>query len=217
MISIVLLSVSIIYYHRSNLKLININKKCIANEYRPLSFFKNSRFQSDMCYKAFFIHPNVQESFNIFIKLAPDILLTISKADKRFNELIIQASDSYIDKAVILSELNEIDNLLIKFVDATHSILKKMHLDQINILNENHDVIRIEPDLIYLYIDLINTFYELSDSHSDINCILLAKLLDKYPDLTWDYINTTSKIIYILYINIITYSNMLNENIFIYE
>ena len=206
------------YKVRLRLKEIESKKTIDINRYIPLNSYRTQYFPSEIKYKAFFIYKSIEEAFNIFIKLSPSIISTLSKADRRITEFGNEIDNPLVTVDMLRNEINEIDIILTEFVSVSYRMLEKMNECGIDKINEdNYNINEVDSKLIQAYMSAVNTFKDLSDTHSSLNSTIHNKLLDKYPDLVEPFRSATDKVVYILFINLVSYSNKLDENIFVYN
>ena len=158
----------------------------------------------------------MEEVFGIFIKLSPSMIATLTKADKRiltFKKLI---ADPLVTEDDIRKEIESVNELLDALIKTSHSMIEKLE-DLIVKDRLDDSVVWMDPDIIRVYTQSVNTLTELTNNHSIINFEIHNRLVDKYPNLVEPFRIIAGKITYIFFINLISYSNKIDENLYAYN
>ena len=165
--------------------------------------------------KDFFINDYMEEAFNIFLKLSPAMISTLTKADRRLLSLKTMIENDMLFEADIKIEIETIDNLLDMFVKVSHQMIEKLEeVTSTSHLNISYS--QLPRESVESYAAAVNVLLELADNHSDINYDIHCRLLNKYPDLIEPFRIISGKITYLLFINLISYSNKIDENVFLF-
>ena len=213
-----------VHYVRVKIKYNSImNKSVPTKKYLDLSkgaalcAIRNQYFPVDyMNHRDFFINDYMEEAFNIFLKLSPSMISTLTKADRRLITFKSMIDNDMMTEADLKIEIENIDKLLDTFVQVSHQMIEKLE----EVINNPHldmSSSQLSSSAIEAYMASVNVLIELTDNHSDINYEIHYKLSKKYPDLVEPFRIIAGKITYLLFINLISYSNKIDENIFIYE
>lgn len=182
----------------------------------PFYLIRSQYFPDDLKYNAFFINANMEEAFNIFIKLIPSIIETLTKADKRILSLKPWIEDSATSEEELREEITKIDNILDELIKVSHSMIEKLE-EVITKDRSDPSPVWMDPEMIQVYTQMVNTLTELTNNHSIINFEIHNQLAPKYPELVEPFRIIAGKITYIFFISLISYSSKLDENLFAYN
>lgn len=179
----------------------------IRNQYFPLECI-----DYDCC----FISEYMEEAFNIFLKLSPSMISTLTKADRRIVNLKSLINNDSFSEVDIKNEIDNIDELLDLFIKVSHQMIEKLE-EVASACYSDFSSSQVRPEAINAYIGSVNILSEIADNHSVINYEIHCMLLNKYPNLIEPFRIIAGKITYLLFINLISYSNKIDENLFIYK
>ena len=182
----------------------------------PFYLIRSQYFPDDLTYNAFFINAHMEEAFNMFIKLIPSIIETLTKADKRILTLKPLIEDTTTSEEEIREEITRIDHILDELIKVSHSMIEKLE-EVITKDRSDPSPTWMDPEVIQVYTEMVNTLTELTNNHSIINFEIHNKLAPKYPDLVEPFRIIAGKITYIFFISLISYSSKLDENLFAYN
>ena len=179
----------------------------IRNQYFPRDVFTDNDF---------YIHGFMAEVFNIFTRLSPSIISTLTKVERRMIALKVVIENPMIDENFIKTEIENIDTILNELVKASHSMIEKLEEYSIDINPEiEHNKVKLNSDAVRAYMNAVNILADLTDNHSILNYEIHAKLVTKYPDLIEPFRIISGKVTYLFFVNLISYSNKIDQNIFI--
>lgn len=179
----------------------------IRNQYFPIEDIKN---------QSFFINDDMEEAFNVFLKLSPTMISTLTKADRRLVNLKAMIDSESLVETDLKHEIDSIDILLDQFIQVSHQMIEK--LEEVISSNENNlSSSQISIDAVNAYMGAVNVLSDLTENHSVINYQTHYKLSKKYPNLVEPFRIIAGKITYLFFINLITYSNKIDENIILYN
>ena len=177
----------------------------IRNQYFPIE-----SIDFDSC----FIGEYMEEAFNIFLKLSPAMISTLTKADRRIINLKSIINNDSFSEDDVKNEIDNIDELLDLFIKVSHQMIEK--LEEVTSASYSEiSLSQVRPEAINAYIGSVNILTEIADNHSVINYEIHCMLLNKYPNLIEPFRIIAGKITYLLFINLISYSNKIDENLFI--
>lgn len=185
---------------------------------RSVPFYKirNQYFPTELKYKEFFIHENMEEAFNIFLKLSPSMISTLSKADRRIIAIKNLIDNPMTTEDQLRVEIDNIDKNLDVFVQVSHRMIEKLE-EVISQVGAEMKPSKLESDAVEAYMGAVNVLVELTDDHSVINYQTHYKLVKMYPNLVEPFRVITGKMTYLFFINLISYSNKIDENLFLYN
>lgn len=182
----------------------------------PLYMFRDQYFPEDIKYTACFINNFADEAFNIFIKISPSMILTLTKIEKRMLIIRNNLASSNFNKENIQAEIDAINKNLDYLISASNTMMEKMKNIFTN-ANSYISTLKINNDLLDGYIDSVNLLVELRDNYNVINYEVYSKISSKYPELVDSFIEVSSKITYLLYINLITCTSRIDKNIYLFK
>ena len=177
---------------------------------------RNRYFPTELEYKEFFINDHMEEAFNIFLKLSPSMISALSKADKRIITLKNLIDNPLITEDHLKNEIEDIDKILNAFIQASHQMIEKLE-EVISQPHINSIPSKLSPEAVEAYMGAVNVLVELTDNHSIINHETHYKFAKKFPNLVEPFMLIAGKITYLFFINLITYSNKIDENLFLYN
>ena len=176
---------------------------------------RNQYFPVELPSKDFFISSYMEETFNIFIKLAPSMISTLSKAERRILAIKSGIDNPIMTKALLISEINDIECSLNDMIKVSHAMIEKLE-ESVSKEHSDNSLSQLDPTAVRAYMDSVNVLVDLTDSHATINYETHSLLLDKYPELIEPFRVIVSKFTYLLFINLISYSNKIDQNLFMY-
>lgn len=183
----------------------------------PLSNIRNQYFPiEDITNQSFFINEYMEEAFNVFLKISPTMISTLTKADRRLVNLKSMVDNELLSETDLKHEIESIDMLLDQFIQVSHQMIEKLE----EVISNNTASLsssQISVDAVKAYMGAVNVLTELTDNHSVINYQTHYKLSKKYPDLVEPFRIIAGKITYLFFINLITYSTKIDENIILYN
>lgn len=195
---------------------VNHNTKLGHGNIKALSDIRNQYFNIDEVQSdCFFIHSFMEEAFNIFLKLSPTMISTLTKADKRIVNINSMIDNELISEEDIKREIDAINDLLAYFIQASHQMIEK--LEEVTKSHPDLSPSQVSYDAVKAYMGAVNVFSELTNEHSRINYETHYKLMKKYPNLVEPFRVIASKITYIFFINLITFSSKIDRSLFIYN
>ena len=194
----------------------NIENHDPADHSVPFYLVRNQYFPT-MEYSVFFINEFMVEAFNIFINVVPTMISTLSKAERRVSAIRTEIGNKNINEEDIRDELKEINPILTELMEASHSLIAKLEEVSSNVTENNITQVQLDPKSVEIYTSAVNMLMQLTDDHSLINSSIHLKLAEVYPDLVTPFRVVSGKLAYTYFVLLITYSNKLEENIFIYN
>lgn len=197
------------------------NKKSYKNnnEYSksiPLSEIRKQYFPSKIDCTDFYISEYMEEVFNIFLKLSPSMISSLNKAEKRILSIKKIMDDPDSDKKYLKEEFKYVDKILNEFIKVSYEMIETFEKN----IFSSHSQIRytkVTKEAVETYIDAVNVLVRLVEDHNIINYEIHTKLKQSYPELIEPFQLIMSKITYLFFINLITYSNKIDENVFLYK
>jgi hypothetical protein len=198
----------------SNKYAINVKKTSMRDD-TPLSLFRNQYFLCEhVPDNEFYINAYVNEVFNIFIKLSPSMISTLTKVERRMVGLKTAIENPMANEDYLKAEIEYMDSALDEMVQVSHSMIEK--LEENLICNQTDQTkIQLNREAIHLYMNAVNLLMDLTDNHAMINYEIHNRLLNAYPELIDPFRIISGKMTYLFFINLISYSNKIDENIFI--
>ena len=157
-----------------------------------------------------------EEAFNIFIKLTPSLITTLTKAERRMIALRSCIDNPMMTEEMLLQEMHKLRESINALIDVAHTILEKLD-DVSEIRNDNILTTEVNAETVKAYMSSVNLLMELTDNHSFLNFDTHNKLAKDYPKLVEPYLVMSGKIAYLLFIVLISYSNHIDENLFVYK
>ena len=181
----------------------------------PLSKIRNQYFPNEIPSNDFFITSYMEETFNIFIRLAPSMISTLSKAERRILAIKSGIDNPQMSAELLESEIDLIEVNLNEMIKVSHLMIEKL---EAAVSNEHSESVTtsLDASAVKAYMDSVNVLVDLTDNHATINFETHCRLVDKYPALVERFRVISSKFTYLLYVNLISYSNRIDQNIFIY-
>ena len=181
----------------------------------PLSTIRNQYFPLELPSTDFFISSYLEETFNIFIHLVPSMISTLTKAERRILAIKSGIDNPQMTEEILESEITQIDVSLSEMIKVSHLMIEKLEeavsQEHCDVATTNLDTAKVKA-----YMDSVNVLVDLTDNHAVINFEAHCKLIEKYPKLVEPFRVISSKFTYLLFINLISYSNRLDQNIFLY-
>ena len=217
------MAVILAYRYKKSNKISSYNKTAILrkNDHQsisgtPLHLIRNQYFPLEQLSNGdYYINSSMEEVFNIFLRLSPSIVSTLTKAERRMLNLKAMITDDMLKVDAIKSEIEYIDSILDELVKASHSMIEKLE-EFINIDTEiAQPKISVNKDVINIYMNAVNILMDLTDNHSITNYEIHALLVEKYPELIEPFRIISGKITYLFFVNLISYSNKIDQNIYI--
>ena len=182
----------------------------------PMYLIRNQYFPDDVEYTAFFINDNMLEAFNIFIKLSPSIISTLTKAERRMIAFRSSIDNPMMDEEMMLHEMYTLKDPVNELINVSHIMLEK--LDTVSdIHSENIMTSQVNPDAVKAYMSSVNVLMELTDNHSILNFETHNLLAKEYPNLVEPFLVMSGKLAYLFFVILISYSNHIDENLFVYN
>lgn len=179
-----------------------------------LNMIRNQYFPSYLEYTDFFINDYMQEAFNIFLKLSPSMISSMTKAERRLVAIKTSINNPLQTEETVRDSINQIDVLLDEFIQVSHQMIEKLE----EVIEKPHSEmtqVAISVEAVEAYMSAVNVFEDIINEHRVINREIHYKLMKKYPDLVEPFRVISGKITYLLFINLICYSNKIDENVFI--
>ena len=193
------------------------NRENIADPTRatPMYLIRNQYFPDNIEYTAFFINDHMLESFNIFIKLSPSIISTLTKAERRMIAFRSSLDNPMMDEEMLLHEMYNLRDIINELIKVSHVMLEK--LDDVSSLSiDNIATSQVNPDAVKAYMSSVNVLMELTDNHSILNFETHNRLAKEYPNLVEPFLVMSGKLSYLFFVILISYSNHIDENLFVY-
>jgi len=181
----------------------------------PLNLIRNQYFPYDkLPDRDFYITSFMQEVFNIFLKLSPNMISTLSKVERRMVGLKVAIDNPISNDEHIKSEIEYLDNILDEMVKVSHSMIEKL---EEHILDDQPNQVKVylSKDMVQLYMNAVNLLMDLTDNHAMLNYEIHGKLVNSYPDLVEPFRIISGKVTYLFFINLISYSNKIDENLYL--
>ena len=181
----------------------------IRNNYFPRDIITNNDF---------YINGFMVEVFNIFIRLSPSMISTLTKVERKMVSLKVEIDNPMLDEDIIKSEIENLDTILSELVKVSHSMIEKLEEQIVDIDSEiEHTRIKLNSNTVQAYMNAVNILADLTDNHSILNYEIHAKLVTKYPDLIEPFRIISGKVTYLFFVNLISYSNKIDQNLFTTE
>lgn len=191
-----------------------INETGIANG-TPFNLIRNQYFLYDQPLEnTFYINSFMKEVFNIFIKLSPSMISTLTKVERRMVGLKVAIDNPVANEEYIKGEIDYLNSILDELVKVSHSMIEKLE-EHIVSDSTNSSKIQIPNDTIQLYTNAVNILMDLTDNHAMLNYEIHCRMVNSYPELVEPFRIISGKVTYLFFINLISYSNKIDENIII--
>ena len=199
---------------------LNVDSPTSETNKTPIPFYliRNQYFPTEMEYTDFSIKKNMEDVFNIFIKLSPSMISTMTKAEKRILLFQGMLNSEDVTEDMLASELHSINNVLKELTKVSHVMIEKM--EEVMMINDNsipQGECKLDPDVVYAYTKSVNALVDLTNKHSAINLQTHNILAKKYPKMVEPFLVIAGKVTYVFFINLISYSNKIDKNITAYK
>ena len=182
----------------------------------PMYLIRNQYFPPEIKYSAFFINDHMLEAFNIFIKLSPSIINTMTKAERRMIAISSYIDNQLATEEMMLDEMYQLRDGINELISVSHVMLEK--LEEVSELrSDNTMTTQVNPDAVKAYMSSVNVLMELTDNHSILNFETHNKLAKKYPNLVEPFLVMSGKLAYLFFVILISYSNHIDENLYVYN
>lgn len=187
------------------------------NRATPMYLIRNQYFPENIEYTAFFINEHMLEAFNIFIKLSPNIISTLTKAERRMIAFRSSIDNPMMTEDMMLNEMYSLRDIINELIDVSHAMLEKLE-DVSDIVTDNNIMTsEVNPAVVEAYMSSVNVLMELTDNHSILNFETHNKLAKEYPNLVEPFLVMSGKLAYLFFVILISYSNHIDENLFVYN
>lgn len=191
-------------------------KKCRMSSYVSYSTIRNQYFDlDDMKDTTSCITEYIYEAFNIFLKLSPSVISTITKADKRLLMLKTLSEKEDSTQEALSIELDNINSLLDRLIEVSHEMIKRLE-EILENPDDNLRTLELSPESVKTYMESVNLLNDLVSNHSGINYDIHYIFYSEYPDLVDKFRIVSGKITYVLFVFLISYSIKIDENTYLY-
>ena len=116
----------------------------------------------------------------------------------------------------MLQEMYNLRESVNELIKVSHIMLEKLD-DVSDIHSDNVMTTQVNPDAVKAYMSSVNVLMELTDNHSILNFETHNRLAKDYPNLVEPFLVMSGKLAYLFFVILISYSNHIDENLFVYN
>lgn len=187
------------------------SQKVSFSQIRRYSFPKIEKYDFD----TYTIRKSLLQAFQLYLSLSPDIVTTVTKIQKAMTEVHLELLQDDVNEGNVDTLMTKVSHALDQLEEVSNTLLGEIDrlVDEIESNPLDDTEVEVSPDLISAYVDIVNTIESIGTEYANLN-IRLFTILHRVYNVKVKTLNQISeKLIYILFIEVVSCSNQLDRYI----